>query len=160
MKRNRFTLLKRKLTTWRALPLSDKVLFVEAAYFLGIARIAVAFIPFKHIAPTIGTLISQNELPTETETDARAIQIAHAIARAVRYTPWKSVCLPQAIAVQRMLERRGLEWNLYLGVAREEEGAGLKAHAWLQNGSKILCGAAGHQNFTVVSVFSSGSEVC
>ncbi|MCK9372317.1 MAG: lasso peptide biosynthesis B2 protein [Sulfuricurvum sp.] len=152
---NLITLLKRKLMVWHALPLAQKALFFEAAYFLGIARLMVAFIPFKRIAPTLGTLIDKNDLPKETVTDTRAIHIAHAIALAVRYTPWESVCLPQAIAAQRMLRRRGLEWNLYLGVARDEEGSGLKAHAWLRNGTVILCGAAGHRNFTVVSVFSS-----
>jgi len=147
-----------KLITFYHLPFEDKALFFEAAYFLGVARLLVAFIPFKRIAPTLGTLVDKNDLPKETVTDTRAIHIAHAIALAVRYTPWESVCLPQAIAAQRMLRRRGLEWNLYLGVAREEESPMLKAHAWLRNGTVILCGAAGHRNFTVVSVFSSINE--
>ncbi|MFH0709216.1 MAG: lasso peptide biosynthesis B2 protein [Pseudomonadota bacterium] len=158
MSKNPFVVLKHKLTAWHRLPAADKILFFEAAYFLGVARLSVAFIPFKRIAPTLGTLIDKNDPLKEAESDAKALKIAHAIARAVRYTPWESVCLPQAIAAQRMLRRRGLGWNLYLGVAREEGGNGLKAHAWLRNGSKILCGASGHRNFTVVSVFSSINE--
>lgn len=152
---NPLTLLKRKLTLWHRLPLDEKALFFEAVYFLGVARLTVRFIPFKRIAPTLGTLIQQNDVSEETMTDAKALKIGQAIARAVRYMPWESVCLPQAIAAQRMLRRRGLEWSLYLGVAREDVGPGLKAHAWLRSGSSILCGAQGHQQFSVVSVFAS-----
>lgn len=153
--KNSLTLLKRKLASWHRLPVDEKTLFFEAAYFLGIARLMVLLVPFKRIAPSLGTLIQENDVSEETMTDAKALKIGQAIARAVRYMPWESVCLPQAIAAQRMLRRRGLVWNLYLGVAREDVGPGLKAHAWLYSGSSILCGAQGHRQFSVVSVFSS-----
>lgn len=156
--KKKFTHLKRKFITWHRLPITEKALFFEAAYFLGIARLAVLLVPFKRIAPTLGTLVAHTDVSQESSPDPKALQIARAIARAVRYTPWESVCLPQAIAAQRMLRRRGMEWRLYLGVAREEEAPGLKAHAWLYSGPIILCGAAGHQQFSIVSVFSSGDE--
>lgn len=50
----------------------------------------------------------------------------------------KAVCLPQALAAQAMLRRRGIASRLCFGVARE--GKMLAAHAWIEIGHKIIIG--------------------
>jgi len=58
-----------------------------------------------------------------------------------RHLPWRFVCLPQAIAAQRMLRRRGVASTLYLGVAPDREKPdAIAAHAWLRAGDKIVTG--------------------
>ena len=81
--------------------------------------------------------------------------IGQAIRSAANYTPWESVCLPQAMAAQWMLKRRHIAGTLYLGVAKDEtKPEKLAAHAWLRSGDVLLTGGAGHRQFTVVATFS------
>ena len=89
---------------------------------------------------------------------SQASCIGNLVASAARHTPWQSLCLVQVLVVQRMLVKRGICGQIYLGACRGAETstghAGFSAHAWLQCGDVIVNGAAGHKNFTVVSVFS------
>jgi hypothetical protein len=81
--------------------------------------------------------------------------IGRAVRSAAANTPWKSVCLPQAVAGQWMLKRRRIAATLYLGVAKKDaDPEQLAAHAWLRCGDAILTGTAGHRQFTVVASFA------
>jgi Transglutaminase-like superfamily len=85
----------------------------------------------------------------------RARMIGRAVNSASNYTPWESVCLPQAVAAQWMLKRRHISATLYLGVAKNETlPQKLAAHAWLRCGRVILTGSSGHRQFAVVATFS------
>lgn len=129
-------------------------LFLEAVYFLAYARLAISLIPFKYIAPTLGiqTLEMNNSIEAK-ETLSKAMEIAQAIKRGVRYAPWINVCLPQAIVAQRMLARRKIAYTVYLGTAKDESNSGLKAHAWVKCGDLFIVGKMGHEQFTVISRF-------
>lgn len=156
--------LKRKLSAWHQLGRQEKALFLEAFFFLTFAKIIVWLVPFKYIAPRLGipnkeigslSIASQDTVHFNSVQIDNARQIANAIRLAVRYTPWSIVCLPQALAAHKMLSNRKLSSTLFLGLAKDENNAkGLKAHSWLQHGDIIICGAKGHQQFTVVSTFS------
>lgn len=149
----KYLILKQKLITWHQLNKKDKRLFWEAFLFLTYARLIVLLIPFKVIGPRLGAQNKETTSKENIQVDS-AKAIATAIRLAVRYIPWKTVCLPQAIAANRMLKRRKLSGILYLGLARDDEKTkGLKAHAWLRHGETIVCGAKGHQQFAVVSTF-------
>ena len=74
--------------------------------------------------------------------------------RAAIYTPWESACLVQSLTAQKMLHKRGITGVLYLGVTKDQESKEkMKAHAWTQCGETIITGGAGHEEFTVLSVF-------
>jgi hypothetical protein len=65
--------------------------------------------------------------------------------------PWmNAVCLPQALAAQAMLRRRGVASKLCLGVMRES-GA-LAAHAWVEIGGNIIIGRV-DQGFSPLAQF-------
>lgn len=84
-----------------------------------------------------------------------ARMIGGAIRSAVNYTPWESVCLPQAVAAKWMLKRRRIPCTVYLGVMKDDNKPDkLAAHAWIRCGQAILTGAKGHRQYTVVSTFS------
>jgi len=84
-----------------------------------------------------------------------ARMIGWAVRSGANYTPWESVCLPQAVAAKWMIKRRGISGTLYLGVMKDETKPDkLAAHAWVRCGQFILTGAKGHLQYTVVSTFS------
>ena len=85
--------------------------------------------------------------------DFKAKQIGWAVVTMSYRTFWQSTCLVQAIAVQLMLNRRGIPGTLYLGAVKDKENK-LHAHAWVRCGKSILTGAEGHQRFSVISTFA------
>ena len=140
---------------WRRRTKEERRMLVEAFVFLGMARLGVLILPFRFLSRTMGEHMKESP----RKTDAQALRIARLIGQAVRSaagnTPWQSVCLPQAITAQWMLKRRNISGTLYLGVKTSPHPPGtLLAHAWLRCGDRILTGADGHSQFTVVSTFA------
>lgn len=81
------------------------------------------------------------------------LKLKSGIRRASKYAPFKSRCLQQAYAGKIILNRMKIPSTIYFGVAKDSE-KGLKAHAWLRAGNKIISGEKGMNQFTVVSFFS------
>lgn len=140
---------------WRRRSRAERVLLLKAFVLLGIARLAVLVLPFKWLAVSLGRHMNESSKQICASDLRQARMVGQAIRSAANYTPWKSVCLPQAVAAQWMLTRRHIAGTLYLGVAKDEaKPEKLSAHAWLRCGDIILTGAEGHRQFTVVSSFS------
>ena len=140
---------------WRRRSRIERWLLMEAFVLLGIARLAVLTMPFKRLAVSLGRHMNESDAQVSASDLNLARQVGQAIRSAANYTPWKSVCLPQAVAAQWMLKRRHIAGTLYLGMAKDEaKPEKLAAHAWLRCGDIILTGAASHRQFTVVSTFS------
>jgi hypothetical protein len=141
-----------------ALSWSDRLLLLEAVFYLTAARLAIASLPFRHIAPHLGHQILPGLVPVPKGPPPEA---ARRIARAVQIisgrTPWESACLAQGIAGRLMLGRRGLPGWLFLGTRKDEHGD-LIAHAWLQSGDQILLGGESHGTFTMLSGFGEPSS--
>ena len=127
----------------------DRLLLVEAAFFLGVARLLILLVPFRLIAPWLAR--SPRNL-TERSDPLLKLHIRRAVVTAARNVPWNAVCLPQAIAAKFMLGRRGFPSTLHLGVRRKEEGS-LTAHAWLEAGSMIVVGGEGKDAVTPIAHF-------
>lgn len=127
-------------------------LFPEAFWRLFRVRIQL-LLPFARIAPRLG--IQSQETP-EVSRDAdipRIRQITKAIRVISRYTPWKSTCMVRAVAGLQMLEKRGIESTLYMGVARDKQGQ-MIAHAWLRSGAYYISGDDAMKGFVVVEKFA------
>lgn len=146
----------RRLRSFRRLPWSDQRLFVQAIAWLGLARLAINTVPFARLTRRLGPsgIESAPEIPDSELVEAR--RIAWAVQTASCYTPWKSNCLPGAIAAKHLLRRRGIASTLYLGAAFKARTE-LEAHAWLRCGSLYVTGGAGHLRFGTVAVFGSSS---
>lgn len=140
---------------WRRRSNIERLLLLEAFALLGVARMLVLTIPFRWLARSLGEHMRESSLETATADRQQALLIGQAVRSAAANTPWQSVCLPQAVAGQWMLKRRGIAATIYLGVAKaEQKPEQLAAHAWLRCGEVILTGSAGHRQFTIVSTFS------
>lgn len=93
------------------------------------------------------------EITPEMRTKAR--QIGWAVIIASRNLPGEYACLPQALAAQLMLKKRGIPTTLYLGAAFNPTKDGLRAHAWTRAGTEIVTGAPQHLEYRVVASFKS-----
>ncbi len=146
----------RNFSQWQR---EDKLLFIEAFFTLGFMRAGILALSFKYLTRHLKQYPQQ--APTQTCDDQDllvALNIKKAIHRAVRKTPWESACLAQSLTAQRMLSRRQIASVFYLGLSinlddKNEQDEAMKAHAWSQYAGQMLTGEAGHEDYTVVSVF-------
>jgi hypothetical protein len=135
------------------LPWSEQLLFSEA-YFLQLATgLLLKVVPFKWIPrlfagkgesrpplPRLrrarkakGKSISSQERGTRNKEQGTIEQIKTAIQRSSPYSLWKNKCLISSLAARRMLNRRNIQSEISLGVAKDLSGKTI-AHAWLKVG--------------------------
>jgi hypothetical protein len=140
------------LRKFLTLPLVEKLLLVEALLYLGLSRLALLVVPFRHIARRLGRQFPPEAVPPSTDSASPGTrQVAWAVEIMARRTPWESACLAQAMAGKFMLRRRGVPSRLSLGMRKDASGKPT-AHAWLQAGEATLLGAT-PEPFTVLSTF-------
>ncbi|WP_405107255.1 lasso peptide biosynthesis B2 protein [Paenibacillus sp. FSL K6-1217] len=139
----------------RLLLIHDKAvlgLIPEALWRLMLVRIQLLF-PFARTAPQLGVKSRETSAVSRPSDIRRIQQITKAIRVMSRYTPWKSTCMVRAVAGLKMLEKRGIESTLYMGVARDKQGK-MIAHAWLRSGAHYVSGDDAMQGFVVVEKFA------
>jgi len=140
---------------WRRRTRAERLVLLEAFALLGLARFLVLALPFKWLAVSLGRHMKEADRQISVSDLNLARKVGQAVCAAANYTPWESVCLPQAVAAQWMLKRRHVAGTLYLGVAKDAaKPEKLTAHAWLRCGHLILTGREGHRQYTVVATFS------
>jgi len=129
------------------------MLLAEAIGILIWSKIQLHTTPFSRLAPDLG--IQQAETMQRVSAPQRdlASKISWAVQTAARYIPLRLVCLPQAMAANVMLSRRGIDSTLYLGVKMDNANA-LTAHAWLRAGLKWVTGGAARRGQSVVTCFA------
>jgi hypothetical protein len=128
----RFNSILRLWHRFYAQPRSRRLLLLEAACWLAVARLAILLVPFPRIGRHLGELRPPvgpaNEFPHD---DAIAGEVAWAIDRSARVFPFELVCFPRALAGWQMLHRRGIAGRLHFGASRDPGRASLRTHAWL-----------------------------
>lgn len=81
-----------------------------------------------------------------------------AIRRATRNTPTDAICLPQALAAQRMLARRGLIADLFIGTrlgdahgeARDTSDRIYAFHSWLKYDRFFVTGDCDESRYRIL----------
>lgn len=137
-----------RLNKFLLLPAKHKWLLVEAAVWLARARLTLALRPFRRVLDSHVRLSSLSEInPSMPE---KAWQVAWAVELAARYLPGHARCLPQALAGQRLLARRGIASTLCIGLARDPDKQ-IAAHAWLRAGGYVVLGGPDVSHFTCVT---------
>lgn len=114
-------------------------LALEAFWHLAISQARVKLLPFRHWAWPNGRFQSETLRHSRAEDLARIHDIKVAVKLAGRVAPWRSKCLDQALATQRMLGRRGLDSTLYYGMIRKPNRE-WTAHAWVRCGDQWAIG--------------------
>jgi Transglutaminase-like superfamily len=122
----------------------------------GVAELTRASLALRVAAPQRATGLLGRVEPSPTAPSATAEQLRVArilgrtVARDARRLPWHPTCLRQAVAVQRMLRRRGIPGRLHLGVASIADA---EAHAWVTVGDQPVIGAREQERFVPLAVF-------
>lgn len=119
----------------------------EAAVTLAASAVAVRLLPFRR-AISIGCV----PLADQPATPAAMSEATSALSRLAGLVPWRSVCIDQSIALQRMLRRRGIDARLHYGIAHDPALA-LAAHVWVMVGDRIVIGGEEAPKFAEVAVF-------
>lgn len=125
---------------------------------LGIARLLIMTICFRHLAPRLGRQCANSPwLPLLSPAqEGRAWLIGRVIGLAAKYTPWESNCFPQAVVARILLGLHGLPYILYLGLMHDPaDSKQMKAHAWVVAGRVRVTGGVSFGRFTVVGCFVS-----
>lgn len=111
--------------------------FVEALAAVGFFRIATIFLKYKQVS---GLVRGGGSLQP---TESLVFQIRRSVTRASYFVPG-ATCLPQALAAQWMLRRRGYAAKVVVGVSRGSN-APVAAHAWVMSGNRIVIGGSRHE---------------
>jgi hypothetical protein len=125
---------------------------VEAAVELARASAELHAVSPTRIAGLLGKLegAGQDELVGAAELH-QAVLIGRTVAATANRLPWHPTCLRQALAVQRMLRRRGIPSQLHLGITSANDAA---AHAWVTVDGQPVVGGRGLERFVPLAAFS------
>ena len=134
------------LRYWRLDPRCKRLLR-EAATALGLASFAVAVLPFRR-AIALGTV---RLLKTRQEDSIS--ELRWAVEAAASRLPWRTMCIEQGIALQRLLRRRGIDGRLRYGARPTADPTGVQAHVWITVGDEIVLGEQQAAGFAEVAVF-------
>jgi hypothetical protein len=147
--------LVRKVRNFMRRPGFEKVCLLPAWLLLGASRLAILAVPFRYLAPWLGTQTGVSPwIPLlGPGNEAKASTIGRAVQLAARYTPWESNCLPQAVTARMLLGLYGIPCSVFFGVARDSGGPSMSAHAWVAAGRIPVAGGASFDRFTVVACF-------
>ncbi len=155
----RLRLIRRLLRRFGQVDNRRRLLLAEAVACLLAARLALIFIPFPRLARHLGSFVppadaraAQAATQTTPDQARLAEDIGWAVTRAARYVPFKAVCLPQAMAAQVMLKRRGVKSVMHFGAAKGTEKP-LDAHAWLDAAGVQVTGYPVAENFAEIACF-------
>ncbi len=144
----------RILNGWLGQPWRRRILLIEAAFALHLARILILLVPFPWISKRFGSM--RHPDPESVSTSAprgNVAEIAWAIDRVATYSPLELVCLPRAIAARAMLRRRGVHGEMFFGAGRGEAG-GFNTHAWCVAGGQQVTGFPEAHDCTPLGFFA------
>jgi Transglutaminase-like superfamily len=129
-------LTRRRLDRFRSLPARDRRLFLSAVGLLSVVRLALWLTSFRRVQGAFERATAPRHGAPDP-TPGEADRIGWAVGSAARFVPAAS-CLPQALAAEALLRRRGHPANLRLGVSRTP--AGVEAHAWVESYGRVVVG--------------------
>ena len=139
------------IITFVKLPFSIKLLAFEVTLELTLACIQLKSHEFKDLAKKLGE--SESECPKVDSPPTQETRYLKGLIRRIAdLLPWRCVCFPQAIAGQRILNKKDIPSTLYLGLLKE--GGEMKAHAWLRTGQYIVTGDNGISKYTIINSFT------
>ena len=130
----------RRLRRFLARPAADRRLLIEASLYLGVLRLGLKLLPFQTLL-TLLNLMPRTRLAPLPLDPRCAERLAWAIGTAGPYFVGSRPCLPQALAAQLLLVRRGFPARLHLGVIKGDQGE-VQAHAWMETDGRVVVGGS------------------
>jgi hypothetical protein len=129
----------------------DRLLLVEAIFWLALAWVAIAALPFRQVGLLASVRVRREE-PPFGERAAVVERIRWAIGACARRVPWRAKCFEQGLAAHLMLRRRGVLSVLYYGAAPHQQ-RGLSAHVWVRHGDIDVVGGEAASRYALLATF-------
>lgn len=127
---------------------------LEAAVELTRASLELRLLPAARTTALLGALQTGEPVEQVERLGAarrrEAERVGHSVTAVAWRLPWRPTCLRQALAVQRMLRRRGISARLHLGVASANVST---AHAWVTVDGRPVVGRRGIERFPALAAF-------
>ncbi len=141
---SRTGILARKLAVARRQPGFVLLWLFPAWLLIGLSSAMIALVPFRRIAPLLGVnLGAVAHRPACTPHQiVRARRIGMTVSIAAGYAPFRSNCLPQAMAAKALCALWRVPCAVLLGIERERTTRELRAHAWTSCGDAVPTGGA------------------
>ena len=130
---------------------AEQRLFVRAAFWLLVARVRLAVVPFRKLTERLS---GEQQVEAQMPDPDLLQRIGRAVATAANHVPWRSDCFPQTIAGRSLLKRYGIASTIHFGVERIGE-KDLAGHAWLSCGETVVTGNTDLDRYTEIHRFSS-----
>ena len=112
--------------------------YAGAACLVGTVRLSLVLFSFRTVTRVLrrGAVVLRGSRPAD---DAYRDHVVQYVGGVARYMLPNRPCLPQALVVQFLLQRKGYPTTLHIGVAKDP-GGGLMAHAWVEDAGRVLIG--------------------
>jgi Transglutaminase-like superfamily len=121
------------LRQWLDLPRADKRLFLAAAWWVVIFRLALWTVPTRVVLRLAQrSARARNRLQGADDIAG----VPRAVRRAARFVP-QATCLTQSLSMHTLFGRRGIVTQLRIGVTKGPTGQ-LLAHAWLERNGETV----------------------
>jgi len=118
------------------LPYADKKIFIKAFIILAFFRIILKFVPVNTLHIIIKPFFKK-PLYSYTSFLSYTYKVIWAVEKAGSFVLRKK-CLPQALAVQIMLNKKRINNDLEIGFIKQK--GGFTAHAWVTAEDIVLMG--------------------
>lgn len=143
-----------KIRTFAALPIAEQALALLALLLIGAGTAMIGLLRFRSFAGLFGRqqgAVGYIPLVDARET-RRAILVRRAVGRAASVAPFRSDCLPQAIAAALLARLLRFPLTVHFGV---DIGTGtMTAHAWATAGRVMVSGGYSFDDYAIVSCFA------
>jgi Transglutaminase-like superfamily len=124
-----------RIARFRSLPSSDRTLFLIALLAIALVRVGLRMSSFRRVRRSLTRIVRPTRSPDPTPGEVD--RIGWAVRSAARFVPG-ATCLPQALAAEAILRRRGHPADVRLGVKRGDDG--VEAHAWVESYGRVIVG--------------------
>jgi hypothetical protein len=122
-------------------------LLLRASLVLTGASAAVALLPFRRA-------IRFGCVPLRQGPQVDIGRCIWAVETAARRLPWRTMCIEQGLAAQRILRAAGIDAVLHYGARHKAAEGVLEAHVWVTVDGKPVIGGAEAQDFASIASFS------
>lgn len=146
--------LLRLLKKFLKLSIYEKKDYIKAYILTGFFRAYILFVPFKKLSTRMGVYNKESCDLVDKKTRLEAKRISRIVRSVSKHTFWESLCLVQALTVQRMLKSENIYSTIYLGVSKDENN-NIISHAWTRCGQDYITGGSNKDKFTIVAKFSN-----
>jgi hypothetical protein len=136
------------LSKLHRLDAKQRSLLTEAAATLVLASAALRVLPFAR-AITLGAIA----LARRSGAAPTAQECGWAIEVVGRRLPWRTVCIHQGIAAQRMMRRNGVDARLHYGARTDSATGKLEAHVWVTVDGEAILGGEEAAGFAEVAAY-------